>query len=109
MSETHYGIARSARWLLRQVDSAVTVNRTLESDLRSWGILVDIQACYDRSGATFCRPLCLPRLTGLAGAPGAILVGSIGRLEEQKGFHWLIYAAARVIHETPGRPLCNRW
>lgn len=90
-----------SRWLLRRVDLAVTVNRTLERELQSWNIPVGIRACYDAVSPPSIDLSASRHLRASLAPPGAILVGSVGRLEEQKGYHCLIYAAARVIQKRP--------
>lgn len=90
-----------SRWLLGYVDFVVTVNRTLEKDLCSWGIPVDIRTRYDGVELPSPDAFASRVLRASLVPPGATLVGSLGRLEEQKGYQCLIYAAARVIQQRP--------
>jgi L-malate glycosyltransferase len=92
---------RFSRTLLRWTDSVVTVNQILERELCSWGQNTPIHTCHDgveppvsdAAAAAAWRASLLPS--------GGILVGSVGRLERQKGFHDLIRAARVVVDSQP--------
>lgn len=89
------------RWLLRRTHSVVTINRSLELELRSWGIPVKIQTCYDAVDTPSTDSSASRALRASLVPSGAVLVGSIGRLEEQKGYRCLINAALRVTQTHP--------
>jgi glycosyltransferase involved in cell wall biosynthesis len=85
-----------SRRMMRLADCIVTINRSLERELRAWGLPVEIHACYQ------CVELPPPdKLRSLAlraslVQPGEILIGSVGRLDVQKGYQDFIVAARRV-------------
>ena len=89
------------RALLRCADLVVTMNRSLERGLRSWGVPVSVRTCrdgvelpaFDPSSAFAWRTKLLPH--------GGFLVGSVGQLQPQKGFHDFIRAARLVIASNP--------
>ena len=89
------------RTILHWTDSLVTVSPILEGELRSWGLDIPFHTCHDgveppvanTSAAAAWRASLLPT--------GGILVGSVGRLDEQKGYHDLIRAARIVIDARP--------
>jgi glycosyltransferase involved in cell wall biosynthesis len=92
---------RFARQLLQSIDLVITVNRTLEKELSSWGLDVPVHECHDgveqpvadATAAAAWRASLLPN--------GGILVGSVGRLDEQKGYYDLVRAARVVIDSHP--------
>jgi glycosyltransferase involved in cell wall biosynthesis len=73
----------------------ITVNRAFETELRSNGI--SVRTCYDalkpptvdRSASSQLRASLVP--------PGGILIGSVGRLDKQKGYEDFVRAARRVV------------
>ncbi len=89
------------RMLVRLADCVVTVNRSFENELKSWGLPVLVRTCYN--------PVDLPPADGAVVAAlrssllrrGERLVGSVGRLDTQKGFQDLIRAARRVVDARP--------
>jgi glycosyltransferase involved in cell wall biosynthesis len=89
------------RYLLRRVGSVVTINHTLERELRSWSIPVNIRTCYDAVSPPSINVSVSDTLRASLAPSGAILIGSVGRLEEEKDFQSLIHAAARVIRIRP--------
>jgi glycosyltransferase involved in cell wall biosynthesis len=89
------------RALLHYADLVVTMNRSLERELRSWDVPVPVRTCRDGvelpepdpSAALDWRAKLAPR--------GGILVGSVGQLQPQKGFDDFIRAARLVIASIP--------
>src|SRR5205807_4982026 len=67
------------RWLLSGVHSIVTINRTLETELRSWGIPMDIRTCYDAVEPPSADPSASHVARASLAPRGTILVGSVGR------------------------------
>jgi glycosyltransferase involved in cell wall biosynthesis len=88
-----------SRWLLLRASLVVTVNRTLERELRRWDSPVDVRTCHDPVELPSADSCAARALRASLVPRGVTLVGSIGRLEEQKGYHCLIDAAARVIEK----------
>jgi glycosyltransferase involved in cell wall biosynthesis/2-polyprenyl-3-methyl-5-hydroxy-6-metoxy-1,4-benzoquinol methylase len=91
----------SHRALAHLASSLVTVNRTLETSLRRWGTPVPIHTVYDG-----VEPLLPDQAASRAWRAsivpdGALLVGSAGRLDAQKGYDNLVRAAGRIVAERP--------
>jgi glycosyltransferase involved in cell wall biosynthesis len=89
------------RHLLRFSDAVATVNRRLESSLKQWNTPVVVRTCYD--GVEMPKPVAEKTVAlrrWLAGHDGQ-LIGSVGRLDSQKGYHDLVKAARRVVDENP--------
>src|SRR6266851_3706123 len=84
-----------AKKMMRLTKQIITVNRAFETDLRSDG--VPVRTCYDalepptvdRSASSELRASLVP--------PGGILIGSVGRLDKQKGYEDLVRAARKVV------------
>lgn len=92
---------RFARKLLRCIDTTVTVSSTFEKELCSWRLRRSIHTCYDGVERPVVNdPVAATLRTSLLPS-GRVLVGSVGRLEVQKGFHDLIRAARIVIDSEP--------
>jgi len=90
-----------ARTMMRMADWVVTDSDALRRALERWNAGVPMSTCYN------CVDL--PRTddgraqavrAGLA-PPRATLVGSVGRLDEQKGYEYLVGAARRVVDQRP--------
>jgi glycosyltransferase involved in cell wall biosynthesis len=84
------------RKLLRCMDTVVTVSEILEKELRSWGLPTSIHTCHDGVERPVVDVAAAAALRASLLPTGGILVGSVGRLDQQKGYHDLI-RAARVI------------
>jgi glycosyltransferase involved in cell wall biosynthesis/SAM-dependent methyltransferase len=83
--------------LLRWPDQVVTVSRVLEKELRSWGSTTSICTCHDPVEPPVADSAVAAALRASLLPKGGILVGSVGRLDPQKGYHDLIRAARRVV------------
>ena len=90
-----------ARSMMRLARSVVAVNRTLERALKSWGLPVEVYTCYDGVVAGAPDETCASKLRASLVEPGGILVGSVGRFDEQKGYHDLVHAARQVVDAYP--------
>jgi glycosyltransferase involved in cell wall biosynthesis len=86
---------------MRMAKCLVTVNRHFEEQLRGWGLPVSVQTCYDgvemaapdEQAASVLRASLVP--------PEGVLIGSVGRLDTQKGYEDLVRAARIVIDARP--------
>lgn len=84
-----------AKKMMGLATQIITVNRAFETELRSNG--VPVRTCYDalepptvdRSASSELRASLVP--------PGGILIGSVGRLDEQKGYEDFVRAARKVV------------
>lgn len=90
-----------ARGLMGLAGAVVTVNDGLRRELASWGGRPPVSTCYDAvaleppdaAAAAALRARLLP--------DGGALVGSAGRLDEQKGYAHLVRAAALLAKSHP--------
>ncbi|HEV2397299.1 MAG TPA: glycosyltransferase [Candidatus Sulfotelmatobacter sp.] len=90
-----------ARWLLRMTDRLVCVNDVLRQSLVGWETGLAVVTCRDAvEEITFDVEASRVLRQSLA-ARESLLVGSLGRLEPQKGFAFLVKAARNVIDQMP--------
>jgi len=90
------------RRLLSWTNTAVTVNRSLQEELASWGTTTaNVVVCYDPMQVARPQPQAVAELRSLNAPHGEILIGSIGRLDKQKGYDYLIRAARKVVDVRP--------
>jgi glycosyltransferase involved in cell wall biosynthesis len=90
-----------ARALMRLTDGVVTDSDSFRKHLVSWNLGVPLRTCYncvelspvDAERAATVRAALVP--------PGGVLVGSVGRLDEQKGYEYLVDAARHVVDARP--------
>ena len=89
------------RRLARMTDYIATANRHSEHHVSSWTSGTIVKTCYepaecpvpDPSAVRAIRESFLPR--------GGILIGSIGRLDKQKGYISLVCAATTILEHYP--------
>jgi glycosyltransferase involved in cell wall biosynthesis len=91
-----------ARSMMRLSDSVVTVSDSLREVLDSWSTGVPVLACMD------CVDLPPPSVITSGHAVRAelmpddgVLIGSVGRLDDQKGYEYFVRAARRVAEVHP--------
>lgn len=90
-----------SRSLMRLAKRVVAVNRAYAKELAAWGLGVTVSTCHDGLEPPVPDPNAAQRLrTELLGS-GAVLIGSAGRLDTQKGYHDLIRAARIVLDSHP--------
>jgi len=88
------------RWLARRADVIIAINENVAQDLAGKGIRDHVVVCHDpceRPQASRCERLrqqLLPR-------GGTLLVGSISRLEANKGMDLLLHAAKSLRSSWP--------
>jgi glycosyltransferase involved in cell wall biosynthesis len=92
--------SKLARLIARMSRMIVAVNAGLGRSIQHW-CTRDVQICYDgvELGAANPEIACELRRTLLG--DGSLLIGSVGRLELQKGYDLLVEAAKEVIATHP--------
>lgn len=89
------------RALMRLTGAVVTDSDSFRKHLAAWNLGVPLQTCYncvqlspaDHRRAAALRVSLVPA--------GGVLVGSVGRLDEQKGYEYLVDAARQVVDARP--------
>jgi glycosyltransferase involved in cell wall biosynthesis len=89
------------RAVMRRTDAIVTDSDSFRKHLASWNLGVPLRTCYncvqlspvDASRAAALRASLVP--------PGGVLVGSLGRLDEQKGYEYFVDASRQVVDARP--------
>jgi glycosyltransferase involved in cell wall biosynthesis len=84
------------RFLIRAADSVVTVCRYHERQVESWQSGVPVVTCYDSVEPPFADEHAVANLKSELQEKGCFLIGSVGRLDEQKGYADLIVAARHI-------------
>jgi glycosyltransferase involved in cell wall biosynthesis len=87
--------------MLSQTDCVVSDSHSHEKDLATWGSRVPVATCYN--GVQLPTPdLSLARQLRQAFLNGSqLLIGSVGRLDDQKGYQDFIQAARYVVDSCP--------
>lgn len=90
-----------SKMLMRLVDRVVTVSRFHTKRLESQGLNVPIITCYDGVRVASPDQSRSSDLRALLLRGGQMLIGSVGRLDKQKGYENLVRAARRVVDAHP--------
>lgn len=94
----------SDSWLTRRIAGMsqiiVAVNRDLGRSIQKWRTH-DVQICYDGVELGAANPETARQLRERLLGDGSLLIGSVGRLELQKGYDILVEAAKEVIATRP--------
>jgi glycosyltransferase involved in cell wall biosynthesis len=90
-----------SRMAARLADCIVTVSRVFEKELNGWGLPIAVCTCYDCTELPATDQSVSSSLRVSLLGSGNVLIGSVGRLEEQKGYQDLVHAARRVIDLFP--------
>lgn len=103
ISHVRNPIARTSlnRCLLRLIRCVAVVNSSTTKFLRSWDTDARIEICYDGVEQPHPDPRVVSELRRSLAAQDETLVGGLGRLAEQKGFHVLLRAARLVLSQEP--------
>lgn len=91
----------AARRMAKLVSVMATVNPVLTRQIKSWSVGVNVRTCYDSVEVPRTDASELAALQSTLGPAGGLLIGSLGRLEEQKGYEYLVRAARRVVDARP--------
>lgn len=89
------------RLLLRLSRAIATVSRVYEEELTRWGSGITVGTCYDSLNPPSANPEASTRLRNELLNSGGVLIGSVGRLDEQKGYCDLIRAARLAVDRNP--------
>ncbi|HEV2400117.1 MAG TPA: glycosyltransferase [Candidatus Sulfotelmatobacter sp.] len=89
------------RFFARRANCLVSVAEVHSENLRKMDGSLRVITCHDGVESIFPRAESVEALRHSLVNDGDILVGSLGRLDPQKGFEFLIEAAARVVTEVP--------
>lgn len=90
-----------SRSLMRLTSTVVTVNHAFEVQLAGWGLPVRVCTCHDGLETPAADSGASRALRRALLDSGSVLVGSAGRLDDQKGYQDLIRAARRVVDAWP--------
>jgi len=92
--------SRLARLIARMSQMIVAVNADLGRSIQKWRTH-DVQICYDGVELGAANPETARQLRETLLGDGTLLIGSVGRLELQKGYDILVEAAREVIATRP--------
>jgi glycosyltransferase involved in cell wall biosynthesis len=87
--------------ILCLADYVVTVNKSIERELKTWGSRVEAHTCYDGVIPRSPDAAAVQQLRASLAPDGGILIGSVGRLSEEKGYQDLVRAAKHVVKIYP--------
>lgn len=90
------------RALARLTRAIVTVSGNYERELHSWRLPVAVETCHDGVQLSPPDPCAAARLRDRFLPAGGVLIGSVGRLDRQKGYDNLVRAARIVAAARPG-------
>lgn len=89
------------KWALRMTCGVATVNRYLQQQLSAWAPNLPIQTCYDGVDLATIDVDSVTTLRNSLLNSAVSLVCSAGRLDQQKGYIYLVQAARRVVDIRP--------
>lgn len=92
--------SRLARLIARTSQMIVAQNTGLGRSIQEWRTH-DVQICYDGVELAAANPEAASQLRETLLGNGRLLIGSVGRLELQKGYDLLVEAAEEVIATHP--------
>ena len=87
--------------LMRSLKLVVTVSKNYEEQLAAWGLRAPVHTCHDGVIAPAADSAAATQIRASLAGAGEILIGSVGRLHEQKGYDDLIRAARLVVDQRP--------
>jgi len=90
-----------SRLLLRLVDQLVADSDSLRRALDGWNAGVPIRTCYNCVELRAPDPAVVSKLRQSLAPSGTLLIGSVGRLDDQKGYEHLVHAARLVANTEP--------
>src|SRR5208337_2745655 len=86
---------------MRSLKLVVTVSKNYEEQLAAWELRVPVYTCHDGVVAPAADAAAAAQIRASLAGAGEILIGSVGRLHEQKGYDDLIRAARLIVDERP--------
>lgn len=88
-----------SRWAVRMTSGVATVNQRLSRQLSPWAPTLPILTCYDGIALASVHPEIVCDLRSRLAPPSKyrMLIGSAGRLDQQKGYVDFITAARKVL------------
>lgn len=89
------------RWALSRVCGVAAVNRQLREQLSAWLPGIPVETCYDGVSISTVDQDSVSELRNSLLTSARILICSAGRLDEQKGYDYLVQAARRVLDSRP--------
>jgi glycosyltransferase involved in cell wall biosynthesis len=89
------------KWALGMTCGVATVNQCLRRQLVAWAPTLPIETCYDGIELTPVNLAAIKELRNYLLKSSSILIGSAGRLDQQKGYAHFIGAARRVLDVRP--------
>lgn len=92
---------RVSRLLLSLTKGVAVVNSLTAATLRTWGTNSRVETCYDGLEQPDPDPRVVAELRKALTPENEILVGSLGRLTEQKAFHIFLRSARLVLDREP--------
>lgn len=91
----------ATRFLLRHLTRIVTVSRVYEDPIRALSGTCKVSTCYDGVELAAANPQGAASFRKRLALNGGALIGSLGRLDPQKGYRDLIRAARQVVDKRP--------
>jgi glycosyltransferase involved in cell wall biosynthesis len=89
------------RALIRRLDMVVTVSKNYEDQLRGWSVPVPVHTCHDGVIVREANSTAVSQIRATFAPRGEFLIGSVGRLDPQKGYDLLVRAARCIIDQRP--------
>jgi glycosyltransferase involved in cell wall biosynthesis len=89
-----------SRWLARRVQALIAINHQIERELAEDKIGCPVQTIYDSAEVESISAEQIARARTEFALEGWTLVGSVGRLELQKGYRGLISTASEVVSKN---------
>jgi len=93
---------RFNRTMMRWTAAVATVSQEFERELNEWKLPVVAKTCHDGVEVRKADATKLPALRAKLLRDGTYLFGSVGRLDEQKGYIHFVEAARIVVEQEPG-------
>lgn len=90
-----------ARALARRASCIVTVCRAYENEIRKWNTTTTTATCHDGVPVPEVNEPVAQTLRSSLLSGGTVLIGSVGRLDHQKGYEYLVRAAQSVVAQHP--------
>ena len=90
------------RTMMRWTAGVATVSRQFERELNDWDLATTVRTCYDGIEVRKADSTKVPGLRRDLLRGGAYLFGSVGRLDEQKGYVHFVEAARIVAEQEKG-------